>query len=73
MIRSTRTIQQILAWPQTDAEERIADAHIRQASAAIRDAWHPDELAIRATASIRGTGVERPGWTPPVICTDEIE
>lgn len=56
-----RSLRQILALPQTDAEERFADQHIRQAAAAIREGWSDDERFRRQVTLPPGA------WIPPLV------
>jgi hypothetical protein len=43
-----RTLRQILELPQTAAEERFADEHIRAECKKIQASWAPRESALRA-------------------------
>ena len=72
-----RSLRQILEYPQSDREERIADKHIRRECAKIRASWSEDELFWRARQMpdgprgrvVRGDDgqlhdpVELPTWT----------
>jgi len=58
---------QRLVNPQTDADEREADAIIAARAAAIRETWSDAELEVRSRYMPRDFRVPDNGWTPPVV------
>lgn len=50
--------------PRNDAEEAILDAHIKEASKQIRDAWTDEERELRASKA--GSPIRQPAEVPIV-------
>lgn len=58
-----RNLREILALPQTDAEQEIADRHIAAETARIRSTWSETEFRLRAGFERRVTPYELPSCT----------
>jgi len=56
-----------LVNPQTDADEREADAIIAARAAAIRETWSDAELEVRSRYMPRDFRCPVTGWTVPVV------